>query len=231
MKKILILLSVFMLFTCSSTKADEQAAVSVKQGESDTSGNITVSISISDNSNLCGGSFNLVYDRTKLKAVSYEQSELLSQYSCFVNLEYENNIVRFSWAGTEELISGGEMFKISFSPFASGNFETDITIDKLKLADGDGNKINASAETGKVTYTASTPASRGYKSSGNTSLPNNKPADNTDINSDKTSNVFSDVSETDWFYSSVMSAYENGLMQGISETEFNPGGNLTVLCL
>ena len=33
---------------------------------------------------------------------------------------------------------------------------------------------------------------------------------------------FTDVSEDDWFYDDVMFVYENGLMEGISETQFGP---------
>ncbi len=36
---------------------------------------------------------------------------------------------------------------------------------------------------------------------------------------------FEDVLDTDWFYESVMYAYENGLMNGISDTEFDPNGS------
>lgn len=226
MKKILILLSVLMLFTYSSVFADEQVMVSVKQTKTNISGNVNVSLSISDNSNSYGGSLNLVYDSAKLKVISYMQSDLLSPYSCFVNLEYGNDTVRFSWAGTEALTSGGELFTITFSPLISDSFDTDITIDKLKLADEDGNKINAAAENGKIAYTANTSSSSGHRNSGGT-LSNNQTDEDTMEKNNKSNAVFSDVSENDWFYSPVMSAYENGFMQGVSENEFKPNGNLT----
>lgn len=38
---------------------------------------------------------------------------------------------------------------------------------------------------------------------------------------------FTDVSQSDWFYSGVSYAYENGLMNGTSETTFEPNSNLT----
>ena len=40
-------------------------------------------------------------------------------------------------------------------------------------------------------------------------------------------NPFVDVSNNDWFYNSVKYAYENGLMYGVSETEFAPDGDVT----
>ena len=39
--------------------------------------------------------------------------------------------------------------------------------------------------------------------------------------------AFSDVAKTDWFYSYVASAFKKGIVYGVSETEFNPGGNIT----
>ena len=40
-------------------------------------------------------------------------------------------------------------------------------------------------------------------------------------------NPFVDVKENDWFYASVQTAYGNGLMNGVSATEFNPAGDVT----
>ena len=42
------------------------------------------------------------------------------------------------------------------------------------------------------------------------------------------SGKFSDVSSNDWFYQSVVTAYETGLVKGSSETTFNPKSNITV---
>ncbi|MCH5185779.1 MAG: S-layer homology domain-containing protein [Oscillospiraceae bacterium] len=38
---------------------------------------------------------------------------------------------------------------------------------------------------------------------------------------------FNDVSENDWFFGVVNSAYEHGIIKGVSDTEFNPYGNVT----
>ena len=38
---------------------------------------------------------------------------------------------------------------------------------------------------------------------------------------------FSDVAKSDWFYSYVAVAYKNGIVYGISDTEFNPQGEIT----
>lgn len=38
---------------------------------------------------------------------------------------------------------------------------------------------------------------------------------------------FDDVNETDWFYSYVNTAYHYGIINGVSDTEFNPNGEIT----
>ena len=40
-------------------------------------------------------------------------------------------------------------------------------------------------------------------------------------------NPFVDIKEEDWYYNSVTEAYKRGLMNGVSETEFAPTGNVT----
>ena len=43
----------------------------------------------------------------------------------------------------------------------------------------------------------------------------------------KCSNVFQDVTENDWFYNYVGTAYSYGIIKGVSENEFNPNGTIT----
>lgn len=39
--------------------------------------------------------------------------------------------------------------------------------------------------------------------------------------------VFSDVNKDDWFFDVISAAYQYGIIKGISESEFNPNGNIT----
>ena len=43
------------------------------------------------------------------------------------------------------------------------------------------------------------------------------------------SNNFSDVTEQNWFYENVKTAYELGFMNGKAEGQFDPSGNVTVV--
>lgn len=42
------------------------------------------------------------------------------------------------------------------------------------------------------------------------------------------SKIFDDVNESDWFFGYVAAAYRLGIVSGISETEFNPNGTITL---
>ena len=53
-----------------------------------------------------------------------------------------------------------------------------------------------------------------------TTITDDLPA--TDEEAEEGNNPFTDVSEDDWFYDDVMFVYENGLMEGISNTQFGP---------
>ena len=45
--------------------------------------------------------------------------------------------------------------------------------------------------------------------------------------SEESKDCFSDVLKDDWFYGCVCAAYSHGIVNGVSETEFNPGGIIT----
>ena len=40
--------------------------------------------------------------------------------------------------------------------------------------------------------------------------------------------VFSDIKDTDWYYEYVNAAYSYGIVNGVSQTEFNPDGTITL---
>ena len=235
MKKIVIpILAVLSLLISFTVFADDIPTVYITDSQNSGTSDITVSISVTENTPFCGGSMNLVYDNTLMKAKSYEISELLTGYIANVNLNYADNTIRFSWAGTEAITAGGGLFTIVFEPVSSDSFETDIMIDKLKLADENGKKIEAVSEDGHIKYEKETSAStttggRSGRSSGASSRTTPEIEENK-MDENKTETVklsFLDVRESDWYYEYVKQAFEKGLMNGISETEFAPNEKLT----
>lgn len=216
-----------------TTFADDLPTVFITDAETTGTSDITVSISASENTPFCGGSMNLVYDNTLLKAKSYKTSDLLAGCIANVNLAYTDNSIRFSWAGTEEMTSGGILFDVTFQVIATADFETDITIDKLKLGNIDGEKIEAVSENGHIKYvketssTTTTGRHSGKSSSGSTLNPIQNNETNPETQNIVTNMSFSDVKKSDWYYNYVKTVYEKGLMKGISDTEFAPNEKLT----
>ena len=234
MKRIIPILIMVSMLLGVTAFADDLPTVFITNAETTGTNDITVSISASENTPFCGGSMNLVYDNTLLRAKSYKTSDLLSGCIANVNLEYTDNNIRFSWAGTEEITSGGILFDVTFEVIAMADFETDITIDKLKLGDIDGEKIEAVSENGHIKYVKETSSSTttgrhsGKSSGGTTTLnPNQSNETNAETQNTPSNMSFSDVKESDWYYSYVKTVYEQGLIKGISDTEFAPNEKLT----
>ncbi len=234
MKRIIPILIMVSMLLCGIAFADDLPTVFITDAETTGTNDITVSIFASENTPFCGGSMNLVYDNTLLKSKSYKTSDLLAGCIANVNLAYTDNSIRFSWAGTEEITSGGVLFDVTFEVIAMADFETDITIDKLKLGDIDGGKIEAVSENGHIKYvketssTTTTGRHSGRSSGGTTTLnPNQNNETNTETQNTTANMSFSDVKESDWYYSYVKAVYEKGLMKGISDTEFAPNEKLT----
>lgn len=63
--------------------------------------------------------------------------------------------------------------------------------------------------------------------SGAVSTPAPEKTENLDNQAEKTKNPFVDVHENEWFFDAVKYAYENGLMNGVSDTEFAPSDDIT----
>ena len=74
--------------------------------------------------------------------------------------------------------------------------------------------------TGRTTPKDGIPLKEWQDKRDTTTITDDLPA--TDEEAEEGNNPFTDVSEDDWFYDDVMFVYENGLMEGISNTQFGP---------
>lgn len=97
---------------------------------------ISVTVSLPSNTGAAGGSFNLVYDNTKMQLVDAEVGSAVSSFANTINKTYAENKVRFNFAGSKTVSeSGGVMLTAQFKLISSGN--ADISVEKFKLADID----------------------------------------------------------------------------------------------
>ncbi len=157
MKRVLALaLTMIMLFTSFpvSAFAEETAdmpMISVVQIENEADNEISVNVNISPNSGACGGRIDISYDNELLIPKNYKVGEGLSGAICFVNLEYESDIIRISWAGTEE-ISADTICNLTFTVISAKSFISEIEIKQAKIADINLETISVYTEKGEITY-------------------------------------------------------------------------------
>ncbi len=236
MKKILI--SLILILTVASTVclASDSVTVSLIQAEVQTD-DICIDVHISQDSKACGGNFYISYDNGVLKPVKYEVNNEFTGGMVAVNLNYDDDTLKLSWAGIQEVSSEGSICKVFFSPVSDKSFSTSLDITKCKLIGLDDKEIPVEVKGAEITKTTKT----GTSSSGSGST-SGKVSSNTSGNSsssgstlqagdvkedEKTSPVFSDVKDTDWFADSVRYVIENNLMNGIDKERFAPDAPVT----
>ena len=283
MKKISLLLVVIMLFSMFSIGVYAEDLPTIYADATKTENNtVELLLSISENSNIAGCSFNIVYDSNKLTYTSHEVGNVISSMMNLVNPNYNDNAIRVLWADTNELVVGGNIIKIVFAINEGASGSTDITIDKLKMMDVSSLSVDCSCENPITVVLDSalenedlnieeTPAddenntnssenipSEDSNSSGNhssnssssgTVRPTNKETqiettnNNTETSNDEESDKknkyngeedyevfllnFNDVKESDWFYANVQYVVGNKLMNGVAEDKFAPNDTLT----
>ena len=108
----------------------------------------TVSVNISENSNFAGGSFNLVYDNEAVELLSASSGSIISSSSPQVNNQYATNKIRTVWAGMNEINTGGELLNAQFRILESNDDAAYFTLEKVKLADSDANKLSLQSSDG-----------------------------------------------------------------------------------
>jgi len=121
------------------------------QGTKTEQNTIELSVAISGNSWICGCSFNLIYDNSKLKYSQHTVEDLISNTANFVNDKYEENAIRVNWAGINELEQGGTVLKFTFDVLETASGNAEFKIDKLKMANAQGETIESTFSNVVVT--------------------------------------------------------------------------------
>lgn len=231
MKRICVLILI-LIFSCITCYATETPTISVIQTENAMSNEISVNINISKESGACGGKIDVSYDNELLSPKEYKVSEELSNSMCFVNLEYGADVIRISWAGTEE-ITTDKICSLTFEVISDKGFSTELEIKQAKIADLNSETISVSTKNCEVSYenksTVTTPTtpitpSHSGRIPSSTSIDSVPTEEGVD---DVLQKDFVDVKPDDWFYENVKYVIENKLMNGISEEEFAPNNTLT----
>lgn len=111
---------------------------------------LTVNVSITEFSQVCGGNFNFVYDNTKLEIIETSQGSLLNGFASYINTEYSENTIRMSFAGINSITEAGSVLNIKFKIISEESGTASIALENSRLYDGDGEFISHSYESGEV---------------------------------------------------------------------------------
>ena len=237
MRKIISFILLIFVFSCVTSYATETPTISIVQEESDVEKEISVNIQITEGSKTCGGKIVLLYDDMLITPESYQVESLVSNSTCMVNLNYEENVIRISWAGIEELVDAGVLCNIRFSVANNEDMTSEIQVRQAKIADMNGEPISVKTENCTIKYTKKENESTSRPTGGSGGL---RPLKNNDTEQNDEVFVeslpFTDVKKTDWYYEAVKFAFEKGITSGVSETEYDPqnkvtrGQFITMLC-
>lgn len=146
-KRIILLSLVICLLFASNVFASELSFDVVDNADVKT---YTATLKIDEESNICGGSFNISYDNNSLKIEKCDKGELLSNISAFVNPNYSENSIRVSFASLTPIVDGGRLVILEFSLLNENINQTAITIERASFTDYDGNKLNVVATNGVI---------------------------------------------------------------------------------
>lgn len=141
LKKTIVFICIFFAITISQVFAEGTVTL-LKVLPTVTNNEVSVSIEYTK-ANMCGGSFNFIYDTTALQLVSVEEGETIKDTSHFINPEFAEGAIRINWVSTTEMPAEGILLNIKFEILNEAFNKSDVSIEKLKIADGDGNKQDA----------------------------------------------------------------------------------------
>ena len=212
-----------------SVFADGSTVFTVEPVEKD--GIVTVEISYANNIFVQAGGMDLVYDNTKLSLKEVIKSELIEKTMCAINEKFAEDTIRLAWITTSPMPKSGQIITVKFDVI-DGEFEnSDLSIENFSVANKNGQKLKDATisikgvENSAVdTDSSSDLATPDTNDKTDETLPVDKAEE--DDKAEETA-VFSDVAADDWFFDSVNYAKENGLMSGVSSTEFAPEESVT----
>ena len=248
-KKRVIFICIFFIVLVSQV-FDAEATAMIKVMPNVTDNEVVISVEYTGN-NMCGGSFNFTYDTATLRIVSAEEGEAIQNTTHFINPEFADGVIRVNWVSTTEMPTEGNLINIKFEMLDGTFKKSDIGIEKLKIADGNGDKQDADYIIAYEDSEQPAPPAEGETEDDSSiehpGIENENGTGNGGRSSKSSSGIkfqstnlavkqeaevnttieFTDVKETDWFYTNIKYIVDNNLMKGISETVFAPNNTLT----
>ncbi len=113
--------------------------------------NVTVSIDVSENSNMYGGNATIEYDTTAFELVNSEIGDLIKNSSPILNTAYQGNKIRVVWAGTSPITNGGTLCELTFKAKGNASYGGNaISITASNLYDENSERINYNISNGYI---------------------------------------------------------------------------------
>lgn len=110
----------------------------------------TISVSIDKNSMVCGGSVEISYDNTAVEITDVVAGEALSGKAPAINKDYEQNVIKLSWASALPMTASGDILKISFKVKDAAKNFSKFEIKNINLYDADMVSVSATHTDGYV---------------------------------------------------------------------------------
>ncbi|MBQ9355601.1 MAG: hypothetical protein IJT84_07995 [Clostridia bacterium] len=95
---------------------------------------ISYTITVSENSGICGLTLNVIYDPTEVKLINHKEGSLISNGITKCNADKPGKVI-LSYISTEPVVKSGEIMLASFEPITSDCKELNITYEISECID------------------------------------------------------------------------------------------------
>lgn len=129
-----------------------KSIVSVETTDVGKDENAIAYVAISNASDVCGGSFDIIYDKDLFELVSAEKIGELSDDNVVINTTYAEGAIRVSWAGDSPVSSDGRIIRLIFKPSVYTQNNSEIKLNNTELYDTQSNLIVHTSTNGIVKF-------------------------------------------------------------------------------
>lgn len=133
MKKIIITLFLALFISMTAFAANSASLnISGTVPSYEIGDRISMTVDLSEYSTACGGSFEVIYDASKLALVSHSKGMAFSNINATINAKYRENSIKIVWFGTVNP-AGGAVLNLEFEAIDNG--EAEVEISNVKMSD------------------------------------------------------------------------------------------------
>ncbi|GEM_PF-6397393 len=111
---------------------------------------ISYTITVSENSGICGLTLNVIYDPTEVKLINHKEGSLISNGITKCNADKPGKVI-LSYISTEPVVKSGEIMLASFEPITSDCKELNISYEISECIDINCDEIPVTPHTVTVT--------------------------------------------------------------------------------